>query len=128
MGFFLSIPLPVFNRNQGEVERATQENNQLAARIRALQASINTEVQGAYDQYLNTRTLLETIERDMLQQAREVRQIMEYSYRRGEASLVEFLDAQRVFNDTMQSYNDARADYARSLYLLDSITGKAVNP
>ena len=43
----------------------------------------------------------------------------EYSYRRGEASFIEFLDAVRAFNDTMQSYNEARADYARSLYALD---------
>ena len=44
-----------------------------------------------------------------------------------EATLVEFLDAQRAFNDTIQSYNDARADYARSLYQLDSVSGEAVN-
>ena len=48
---------------------------------------------------------------------------MEYSYRRGEASLVEFLDAQRALNDARQSYNDARADYARSLYAMDAIAG-----
>ena len=46
---------------------------------------------------------------------------MEYSYRRGEATLVEFLDAQRAFNDTVQSYNAARADYARSLYGIDAV-------
>jgi cobalt-zinc-cadmium efflux system outer membrane protein len=49
---------------------------------------------------------------------------MEYSYRRGEASLVEFLDAVRAFNDTARSYNEARADYARSLYSLDAISGQ----
>jgi cobalt-zinc-cadmium efflux system outer membrane protein len=64
----------------------------------------------------------------MLQQAREVRNTTEYSYRRGEASLIEFLDAQRAYNDTIQSYNEARADYARSLYQIDSISGKAVTP
>jgi cobalt-zinc-cadmium efflux system outer membrane protein len=37
---------------------------------------------------------------------------------------VEFLDAVRAFNDTMQSYNEARASYARSLYALDSMSGK----
>ena len=60
----------------------------------------------------------------MLQQAREVREITEYSYRRSEATLIEFLDAQRAFNETIQSYNDARAEYARSLYLIDSATGQ----
>ena len=61
---------------------------------------------------------------DMLGQARDVRTTTEYAYRRGEASFVEFLDAVRAFNDTMQSYNQARADYARSLYTLDAISGK----
>ena len=64
----------------------------------------------------------------MLEQAREVREITEYSYKRGDATLLEFLDAQRAFNETMQSYNEARAEYARALYLIDSVSGKAVNP
>ena len=63
----------------------------------------------------------------MLAQARDVRTATEYSYRRGEAAFIEFLDAVRAFNETMQSYNEARAEYARSLYALDSISGK-VNP
>ena len=126
--FTVSMPLPIFNKNQGEIERARTEQRQIEARIRALQASIANEVQTAYEQYSTSRSLLENIEKDMLKEAKEVRDTTEYSYRRGEASLIEFLDAQRAFNDTMQSYNDARAEYARSLYILDSVTGKAVNP
>jgi cobalt-zinc-cadmium efflux system outer membrane protein len=60
----------------------------------------------------------------MLDKARRVLASMEYSYRAGEASLIELLDAQRAFNDTMQGYNEARAEYARGLYLIDSVTGK----
>ncbi len=61
----------------------------------------------------------------MLARAGKVRQTTEYAYRHGQSSLVEFLDAQRAFNDTRQSYNEARAEYARSLYLLDAVSGKA---
>jgi cobalt-zinc-cadmium efflux system outer membrane protein len=128
LGIFFSAPLPVYNRNQGEIERARQESKQIEARLRALEAGINTEIDTAYQQYTTSRNMLESIERTMLNEAREVRQITEYSYRRGEASLLEFLDATRAFNETMQTYNDARADFARSLYLLDSVSGKAVNP
>jgi cobalt-zinc-cadmium efflux system outer membrane protein len=64
----------------------------------------------------------------MLAQAREVRDITEYAYRRGEASLLEFLDAQRAFNETMQAYYEARAEYARSLYLLESSAGAGGKP
>jgi Outer membrane protein len=128
LGLFLSVPIPVFNRNQGEIERARLESQQLETKARALQASIASEVETAYEQYATSRNMLDSLEKDMLQQAEDVRKTTEYSYRRGEASLIEFLDAQRAFNDTLQSYNDARADYARSLYLLDSTSGKVVNP
>ena len=128
MGFFFSVPVPLFNRNQGEIERARQERRQVEARARALEATIRNEVENAYQQYATARDLLENIEKDMLGQARQVREITEYSYRRGEASLIELLDAQRAFNDTMQSYNEARAEFARSLFLIDSTSGKAVRP
>lgn len=126
LGFFFSAPLPVWNRNQGEIERARQEQEQIQARIRAAEAEVQNEVRNAWVQYATSRGLLESIEHDLLDQAREVRTTMEYSYRRGEASLVEFLDAQRAFNDARQSTNDARADFARSLYTIDAISGRAV--
>jgi len=126
LGLFFSTPLPLFNRNQGEIERARQEHQQIELRLRGLEATIRSDVDTAYEQYSTAKGLLETIERDMLQQSQDVRQIMEYSYRRGEATLVEFLDAQRAFNETTQAYNEARAEYARSLYLIDSIAGKSV--
>jgi len=126
LGIFFQVPLPVWNRNQGEIERVRQEQQQILARIRAAESDVENEVRNAWTQYAASRGLLESIEHDLLDQAREVRTTMEYSYRRGEASLVEFLDAQRAFNDARQSANDARADFARSLYTIDAISGKAV--
>ncbi len=128
VGLFFSAPLPVFNRNQGEIERALQEQRQIQTRIRALEATIAGELESAHEQFQTAQGLLENIERGMLAQARDLRQITEFSYRRGEATLLELLDAQRAFNDTMQAYGEARAEYARSLYLLDAISGKAVIP
>lgn len=127
LGFFFSAPLPLFNRNQGEIARSQREIDQAAAQIRALEARVNGEVTSTWHQYFTSRGLLEDIEQKMLAKARSVRQTTEYSYRRGEATLVEFLDAQRAFNDVTQSYNEARANYARSLYLLDSVTASPVS-
>jgi len=127
LGLFFSAPLPVFNRNQGEIARAQHEVAQAAAQLRALEAQVSGEVTATWQQYSTFRGLLEEIEQKMLGKARDVRQTTEYSYRRGEASLVEFLDAQRAFNDVTQSYNEARANYARSLYLLDAVTAKSVS-
>jgi cobalt-zinc-cadmium efflux system outer membrane protein len=127
LGFFFSTPLPLFNRNQGEIARAEREVAQMAAQVRALEARVNNEVQIAWEQYTSSRGLLEDIEKMMLSKAQDVRQTTEYSYRRGEATFVEFLDAQRAFNDVRQSYNEARANYARSLYLIDTVTASSVS-
>jgi cobalt-zinc-cadmium efflux system outer membrane protein len=128
LGVFFGAPIPLFHKNQGEIERARREQQQILARIKALQNDIRTEAANAHQQYSTARALVEGIEHDMLKQAEEVRETIDYSYRRGEASLVELLDAQRAFNDTMQAYNEARAEYARSLYAIDAISGKAVTP
>lgn len=127
LGFFVSAPLPVFNRNQGEIVRAQREVDQAAALTRALDARIENEIAAAWQQYVTSRGLLEDIEARMLATARQVRETTEYSYRRGEATLIEFLDAQRAFNDVMQSFNEARASYARSLYMIDSVTASQDN-
>jgi len=123
-GVFFSAPLPIFNRNQGEVARADVQRTQLEAKTRALESDVVADLDAAFAEYTSARQIVERIEGDMLAQARDVRSTMEYSYRRGEASLVEFLDAVRAFNDTTRSYNEARADYARSLYTLDALSGK----
>jgi outer membrane protein, heavy metal efflux system len=123
LGVFFQAPIPLFNRNQGEIERARQEQRQAEARVRALEVSVESDVRNAWLQYTTSRDLLESVERGLLTQAKDVRDTMEYSYRRGEASLVEFLDAQRAFNDARQSYNDARADFARSLYTIEAVAG-----
>jgi cobalt-zinc-cadmium efflux system outer membrane protein len=125
-GVYVSVPVPIFNRNQGEVQRARQDERQIEAKIRALEADVSGEVRTAYEAYAASRDVANTIETQMLAQARDVRATTEYSYRRGEASFVELLDAVRAFNETMQSYNEARAEYARSLYTLESATGASV--
>ncbi|MBI4890878.1 MAG: TolC family protein [Acidobacteria bacterium] len=126
MGFYFSMPLPVFNRNQGEIARAQREINLTGARIRSVEASIASEIEQAHRQCTVSRLLLTGIEQDMLGKARSVRDITEYSYRRGEATLVEFLDAQRAFNDASMAFNEARASYAKSLYQIDAVSGATV--
>ncbi len=126
MGFFFQTNIPVYNRNQGEIERARQQQLQSEARIRALDATIESDVEVAYLRYRNTLATLDRIEESLLVKARDVRQITEFSYRRGEANFLALLDAQRAYNETMQAYNSARADFAQSLYAIDAAVGAPV--
>ena len=123
-GVFFSMPLPINNKNQGEIERARREQEQILARIRSLEQEIQAEVENAFEQYQTAQQLLDRIEKDLLDRARRVREVTDFSYRRGEATFVELLDAQRTYNETMQGYNEARAEYGRTLFLIDAITGK----
>jgi outer membrane protein, heavy metal efflux system len=125
-GVFLAVPLPVFNRNQGEIERARQEQRQTELRVRQLETLIAGEVGVAHEQMLTARSLLQSIEGEMLTQAVEVRRVTEFSYRRGHVTLLELLDAQRAYNETVQGHIEARAQYARSLYALDAVGGRTV--
>jgi cobalt-zinc-cadmium efflux system outer membrane protein len=49
---------------------------------------------------------------------------MEYSYQRGEVSLIELLDAQRAYFDTLTGYNDARAEVVRATSELRAAVGE----
>ena len=126
LGFFFSSNLPVFNRNQGEIQRARQEEAQAEARIRALQATIENEVETAYLQYRTARESLHRVEGTMLAKATDVRQIIERAYRRGGATFLDFLDAQKAYIDTVQLRNTAWADFAKSLYAIDAATGTSL--
>jgi len=123
LGFFFSTNLPIFNRNQGEVARATQEQLQTDTKLRSLEAMVQNDVQVAFLRYSNAQTTLGRVEGALVDRARRVRQITEYSYRRGEANFLEFLDAQRAYNEAMETYNAARAEFARSRYGIDAATG-----
>ncbi|MCS7042917.1 MAG: TolC family protein [Bryobacteraceae bacterium] len=126
MGFSVSVPLPVFHRNQGEIARAGVEVEQARRRVAAAELAVESGVVAAWQRCVSHGGLVRRIEQEMLERARRVLDTTRYSYERGEASLVELLDAQRAFNEAMQTYNEARANYARSLFELESATGDTV--
>lgn len=128
LGFFIGIPLPFFDRNQGEVQRARQTLEQSLAQTKAFRASLDREVADALAEYAAARELLEVIEGGMTKEASDVREASEYAYRRGEISFVEFLDAQRAFNETMKSYQEVLASYALARYRTDYVTARSVEP
>jgi cobalt-zinc-cadmium efflux system outer membrane protein len=126
LGFFFSVPLPLFNRNQGEIARVRAENEQLGRQIDALKLQIATEVKTAYQELRAAGDLVSGIEHDLLKPAQEARDTAAYVYRTGASSLIEFLDAQRAFNETMLSYHQAQATYRRALIELNAALGKEV--
>ena len=126
LGFFVSAPLPVLNRNQGEIARAGAERDQTSRQIAATRAQILSDVEIAFREYAANRDIVAAIERDLIQPATSARDISTYTYRAGGSSLVELLDAQRAFNDTMQSYLEAQAGLRRAAARLNAAVGTEV--
>ena len=126
LGVFFSAPLPISNRNQGEIARATAEHEQAERQIAARRAQISADVRSSYHEYATTRDLVGSIQRDLLKPASRARDTSAYTYRAGGATLLELLDAQRAFNDTMQSYVDAQASLRRAITRLNAAIGSEV--
>jgi cobalt-zinc-cadmium efflux system outer membrane protein len=124
IGFFVSAPLPVFNRNQGEIARAQAEGDRARRSIRAVENEIQSEVFTLFQEYESARSLVADIEKELLTTAEQARKTTAYVYNAGATTLVDVLDAQRAFNETMQTYHSARANYARVQVRLAAATGK----
>jgi cobalt-zinc-cadmium efflux system outer membrane protein len=128
LGLFLSVPLPVFNRNQGEIARAEAEGGKAGRALTALETDVASEVASAFEQFESSRQLLIEIERDLLGPTMEARAGTAYVYQAGATSLLDVLDAQRAFNDTMDTYYTAQASYRRAQARLALVVGKEVTP
>ena len=122
-GFFVSVPLPIFNRNQGEIARAEAGQTKAGRSLAALETGVAGEVASAYQEFESARLLLADMERDLLQPAADARATTTYVYQAGATSLLDVLDAQRAFNDTMDTYYGAQAAYRRAEARLALVAG-----
>jgi len=128
MGVFFSVPMPIFNRNQGEIARATAQQQKSGTSIAALETDVSGEVASAYQEFESARRVLQDIETDLLAPSREARETTAYVYRAGATSLLDVLDAQRAFNDTMETYYAAQAGFRRAEIRLMTVAGQEVTP
>ena len=121
--FGVTIPLPLFNRNAGTIARAEAERRGAENRAQSVLLGVNLDVQQAVNTVDVSRARVEYIERDALKNAQETRDIILASYRAGAITLIDFLDAQRAYRDTLRSYNRAVFDYRISLFQLETAVG-----
>jgi len=128
LGFFVSVPLPFSNRNQGEIARAEAEHEKAGRSVRAGETAVAGEVAAAYQEFESARSLLADIEQDLLAPTQEARASVTYVYQAGATSLLDVLDAQRAFNDTMDTYYSAQAAYRRAQARLSLTVNKDVLP
>jgi outer membrane protein, heavy metal efflux system len=121
--FFGSFPLQIFDRNQGEIARATYAITQAQEQQKAASEQVLTDVHDAY-QGLRTNDKVVTLYRSgYLDVAQKDRDISQYAYQRGAASLLDFLDAERSYRATQLAYRQALAAYLLAVEQLREAVG-----
>ena len=121
--FYFNIPLPIFNRNQGEIAR-TQYAMTLAQFLeKAAEQQVLTEVKNAYEAVRSNEEVVQLYDKGYLQQAQQSLDITQFSYQHGAASLLDFLDAERSYRSTELSYRQALATYMNALEQLRLAVG-----
>ena len=93
-GFSVSIPLRVFDRNQGEKKRTELDIERNEKLVEAARAQVFADVDSAYASVTSAVVLLQPYKDRYLQQASRVRDTIAFSYEHGAASLLDFLNAQ----------------------------------
>lgn len=122
--FGLNIPLPLFNRNQGEIERATAQITQQQYELNRVLLAIQRDVQEAYQSLQTQAQKVRPMEQEYVPAARNARDIAQQSYRLGELDLIGLLDAERVYRETVRAYNGALFDYNAAVFQLEAAIGK----
>lgn len=122
LGFFGTVEIPLWSRNQGMRERSKVQNQQAHQALTATQQQITIDVQTAYQSFLTDQQTLSRYE-TILNQSQQVLNSVRYSYLKGGTTIVDFLEAQRTWFDTRQLYNDAVLSYRNSYMLLLYSTG-----
>ena len=125
-GFSVSIPLRFFDRNQGEKLR-TQLDITRTERLReANEAQVFSDVDSAYATLNSNLTLLRPYKARYLEQAREVRETISYSYQHGGASLLDFLQAQQDYRRVQLNYLNLVGSYLTAASQLNLAAGREV--
>jgi outer membrane protein, heavy metal efflux system len=120
---FANIELPIFDRNQGEVARTQYMINQSQELSSEQSSVVMTDVANAYEAVRSADQVVRLYESGYRQQAQESRDISQYAYQRGGATLLDFLDAQRSYRAVELGYRQALAAYMVALEQLRQAVG-----
>lgn len=120
---FGSIQLPIFDRNQGEIARTRFVITQAQEQAAAVSDQVMTDVFEAYEGVSTNDQVVTLYLSGYLDQAKESRDISEYAYKRGAASLLDFLDAERSYRATELAYRQSLASYLLALEQLREAVG-----
>jgi cobalt-zinc-cadmium efflux system outer membrane protein len=128
LGLSVSIPLRIFDRNQGEKQRTLIDIDRNQQLTDAARAQVFSDVDSAYEQVRSNIALLTPYRAKYRDQATRVRDTVTYSYQRGGASLMDFLNAQSDYRVVQLAYLQLVGSYLSAASQLNLAVGRDVIP
>jgi outer membrane protein, heavy metal efflux system len=126
VGMVISIAIGTRGLTNAAIAQATASRLQAQAQLRLVRNQALTDVEKAFTAYNASRERLRVFTGNALSTAADVRRIEELAYHDGAKGLLDYLDAQRTYNQTLVDYNQARFDFLMSLYQLEQATGTTI--
>ena len=127
-GFGLSMPLPIHDRNQGNIAHAKVAVEQATEAEVAVKIGVLTDVVSAYAGLKTSDQVASLYETGYLKQAQQSLDISRYAYEHGATSLLDLLDAERTYRQTELDYRQALANAMISAAQVNYAVGKQVIP
>ena len=128
IGFSVSFPLRIFDRNQGEKQRTELDIDRNDRLMAATKAQVFSDVDSAYATVKSTVILLQPYKSQYLDQASRVRDTIAFSYEHGAASLLDFLNAQADYRSVQVNYLNLVGSYLNAASQLNLAVGREVIP
>jgi outer membrane protein, heavy metal efflux system len=123
-GFEIAFPILVYNKGYAAIRQAADQQESAASLAREAELQALTDVEKAYLAYQSARKILDIYNSSTIERAGRLKTVAAFSYKEGATSLLELLDAERGYNQTISSYNQARADYQLALWQLEQAIGR----
>jgi cobalt-zinc-cadmium efflux system outer membrane protein len=119
----LSVPLPLFDRNQGNLLEALRRADKARDELAATEIRLSTEVAQAYERLKALSLEVDTLQKDILPGAQSAYEAASKGYELGKFNFLEVLDAQRTFFQARSQYLRALADAHRASADIDRVLG-----
>ena len=127
-GVGVSIPLRIFDHNQGEKLRTQLDIDRNQKLMEAARTQVFSDVDSAYAMVNSNVILLQPYKDHYLQQATEVRDDIFFSYQHGAASLLDYLNAQQDYRTVQVTYLNLVGSYLQAAGQLNLAVGREVIP
>ena len=124
----VTVPLPIFNRNQGNIQHAQVNITQTQVELAEREQQVINEVRQAEREYALTRAAVQRIEGKLLPAVNRVRDHAYRLYAQGEEEAMVYLNAQREYNEAARQYRDLMVRHRRSMLRLNTAVGLRVLP